>query len=304
MANPKSRHQLVIVESPAKASTIGRFLGKGYQVEASYGHVRDLPQNAQEIPAAARGKEWARLGVNVENEFEPLYVVPAEKKKHVKRLKDALADADGLLLATDEDREGESISWHILQVLKPPQGLPVGRIVFHEVTQEAIEQAVAHPRALDEKLVRAQEARRIVDRLYGYSLSPLLWKRVAPGLSAGRVQSVAVRLAVQREWERIRFRAASYWDLKADLEAQGGRFEARLLRIGERRLADARSFDAATGALADKSRLHLLEAAAERYSEAARRGEPWQVTSLATNPGVQKPAPPFTTSTLQQEANR
>jgi DNA topoisomerase I len=296
--------RLVIVESPAKASTISRFLGKGYRVEASYGHIRDLPQNAQEIPANVRAQEWSRLGVNVDEGFDPLYVVPADKKKHVKRLKEALEDATGLLLATDEDREGESISWHILQVLKPPKGLTVERIVFHEVTKEAIEGALARPRKVDEKLVRAQEARRVLDRLYGYSLSPLLWKRVAPGLSAGRVQSVAVRLTVQREWERIHFRSAEFWDLKAWLAAPEGTFEARLVRVGGRRLADARSFDSATGALSDAARLQLMQAAAEGYAQAAIAARPWQVTALERVPGQQKPAPPFTTSTLQQEANR
>ncbi len=303
MASSKGT-QLVIVESPAKANTIGRFLGKGFRVEASYGHVRDLPQNAAEIPAGVRAEEWARLGVNVDRDFEPLYVIPAEKKKHVKRLKDALEEADQLLLATDEDREGESISWHILQVLKPPRGLPVGRIVFHEVTKEAIEEALANPRSVDEKLVRAQEARRVLDRLYGYTLSPLLWKRVAPGLSAGRVQSVAVRLAVLREWERIRFKKSAYWDLKALLDADQGGFEARLVRINDRRLADARSFDPATGQLGDRARLVLDQATAESFAHSARSSEPWKVASLERSPGVQRPAPPFTTSTLQQEANR
>jgi DNA topoisomerase IA len=209
-----SPQKLVIVESPAKAATISRFLGKDYRVEASYGHVRDLPQNANEIPAAVRKEPWARLGVNLENHFDPVYVVPADKKKHVKRLKDALKDSDLLLLATDEDREGESISWHVLELLKPGKGVDVQRIVFHEVTPEAIQKALASPRQLDENLVRAQEARRVLDRLYGYSLSPLLWKRVAPGLSAGRVQSVAVRLLVEKERERIAFRSAEYGDLK------------------------------------------------------------------------------------------
>ncbi len=296
--------QLVIVESPAKAKTISRFLDDRYQVEASYGHVRDLPQNAQEIPAEQRGEEWARLGVNVEEGFAPLYVVPAEKKKHVKKLKDALKEAGGLLLATDEDREGESISWHVLEVLKPPKAMPVHRIVFHEVTKEAIDEALEHPRQLDEKLVRAQEARRVLDRLYGYTLSPLLWKRVAPGLSAGRVQSVAVRLAVERERERMRFRAAEFWDLSAELAAEEGKFQARMVRVDTRRLADARSFDPQTGKLADESRLHLRKPEAESYAEAAKAAKPWRVSSLERTPGTQKPAPPFTTSTLQQEANR
>ncbi|MEM9697104.1 MAG: DNA topoisomerase, partial [Myxococcota bacterium] len=228
---------LVIVESPAKAKTISRFLGPDFRVEPSYGHVRDLPQNAKEIPTKLRKKEWARLGVNVEEGFEPVYVVPAQKKEHVKRLKEALKDADRLLLATDEDREGESISWHVLELLNPPKTLPVERIVFHEVTPEAIQDALGSPRPVDENLVRAQEARRVLDRLYGYSLSPLLWKRVRPGLSAGRVQSVAVRLTVERERERIAFVSSEYWDLKAEVEAEGQRFPVRLARVDDQRVA-------------------------------------------------------------------
>ncbi len=295
---------LVVVESPAKAKTISRFLGPEYQVEASYGHVRDLPQSAKEIPAAVRGQSWARLGVNIEADFAPVYVIPSDKKKHVNRLKDALKSAKGLLLATDEDREGESISWHVLQLLKPKKGQDVRRIVFHEVTPEAIKEALASPRQIDENLVRAQEARRILDRLYGYSLSPLLWKRVAPGLSAGRVQSVAVRLLVERERERIAFVSSEYWDLRVELEAEGGRFRARLQRIGERRLADPKSFDAATGKLSNTKRLHLGEAAARKLAAGAAGSRPWTVTSLETVPGSQRPAPPFITSTLQQEGNR
>ncbi len=295
---------LVIVESPAKAATIARFLGDDYRVEASYGHVRDLPQNATEIPAAVQGEEWARLGVDVEHGFTPLYVVPADKKRHVQRLKQALREADRLLLATDEDREGESISWHVLELLSPPKKVTVERIVFHEVTPEAIRAALAAPRQLDQDLVRAQEARRVLDRLYGYTLSPLLWKRVAPKLSAGRVQSVAVRLLVERERERMAFRSAEYWDLEARLEAAGGSFEARLVRVGGRRLAEGKSFDPATGRLADASRLQLGAARAKGLADAALAARPWRVASLERSPGTQKPAPPFITSTLQQEANR
>jgi len=299
-----SSKNLVIVESPAKAATISRFLGKDYRVEASYGHVRDLPQNAKEIPAAVRKKSWARLGVNVDEDFAPVYVVPAEKKKHVKRLRQALAGVDRLLLATDEDREGESISWHVLELLAPGDSVDVQRIVFHEVTPEAIRQALESPRAVDENLVRAQEARRVLDRLYGYSLSPLLWKRVAPGLSAGRVQSVAVRLLIERERERRAFREASYWDLKASLDAGDGGFEARLVRLGERRLAEGKSFDPATGELAESQRLVLDEQWARALAATAAGARPWTVTSLETKPGQQHPAPPFITSTLQQEGNR
>ena len=295
---------LVIVESPAKATTISRFLGDDYRVEASYGHVRDLPQNAKEIPAAVRKEEWARLGVNVDAGFVPVYVVPADKRKHVQRLKQALAGADRLLLATDEDREGESISWHVLELLDPKREVDVQRIVFHEVTPEAIREALASPRQVDENLVRAQEARRVLDRLYGYSLSPLLWKRVAPGLSAGRVQSVAVRLLVERERERMAFRAAEYWDVRALLGAGGERFEARLVRLDDRRIAEGRSFDPDTGKLSDPERLVLGRERAEALAAGLAEARPWRVSSLDTKPGSQHPAPPFITSTLQQEANR
>jgi len=301
---PGGGRNLVIVESPAKATTISRFLGDDYRVEASYGHVRDLPQNAKEIPAAVRKEEWARLGVNVDAGFLPLYVVPADKKKHVQRLKKALAESDRLLLATDEDREGESISWHVLELLDPGGKVDVQRIVFHEVTPEAIREALASPRQVDENLVRAQEARRVLDRLYGYSLSPLLWKRVAPGLSAGRVQSVAVRLLVERERERMAFRAAGYWDVRALLGAGGERFEARLVRLDGQRVAEGRSFDPETGRLADPERLVLGRERAEALATRLVGARPWRVSSLDTKPGQQHPAPPFITSTLQQEANR
>src|ERR687886_1875900 len=207
---------LVIVESPTKARTIRNYLPSGYRVEASMGHVRDLPQSASEIPASVKEEPWAQLGVNVERHFEPLYVVPKDKKKVVQQLKDALKDASELILATDEDREGESISWHLLQVLKPK--VPTKRMVFHEITQEAIRDALTHCRDIDNRVVQAQETRRILDRLVGYTLSPLLWKKIAWGLSAGRVQSVAVRLLVHRERQRRAFRQGSYWDLKATLE--------------------------------------------------------------------------------------
>ena len=206
---------LVIVESPTKAKTIRNYLPSDYRVEASMGHVRDLPQSASEIPAAVKGEEWAKLGVNVESNFEPLYVVPKTKKQVVTQLKQALKGATELILATDEDREGESISWHLFQLLKPK--VPTKRMVFHEITSEAIKKALKNTRNVDEQVVRAQETRRILDRLVGYTLSPLLWKKIAWGLSAGRVQSVAVRLLVQRERERRAFNQGSYWDLKAIL---------------------------------------------------------------------------------------
>ena len=206
---------LVIVESPTKAKTIRNYLPKGYKVEASMGHVRDLPKSAKEIPAKVKKEKWAQIGVNTEADFEPLYIVPSDKKKVVKTLKDALKGVDELILATDEDREGESISWHLMQVLKPK--VPIRRMVFHEITKEAIQAALSNCRNIDDKLVHAQETRRILDRLVGYTVSPLLWKKIAFGLSAGRVQSVSVRLLVERERARRAFRKGSYWDLKAAL---------------------------------------------------------------------------------------
>src|SRR5262249_23491049 len=206
-------HRLVIVESPAKARTIAGFLGRDYVVESSIGHIRDMPDKAAEIPARYRGEPWARLGVDIDHDFEPLYVVNSDKRQQVSKLKNLLKDADELLLATDEDREGEAIAWHLLEELKPK--IPARRMVFHEITPEAIAQAVAHPREVDDGLVEAYQTRRVLDRLYGYEVSPVLWKKVMPQLSAGRVQSVAVRLVVDRERERIAFRPARYWDLEA-----------------------------------------------------------------------------------------
>jgi DNA topoisomerase I len=294
-------HTLVIVESPTKARTIRGFLPKDFKVEASMGHVRDLPNNASEIPAAHKGEKWANLGVNTANDFEPLYVVPKDKKKVVKELKDALKGADQLLLATDEDREGESISWHLLQLLNPK--VPVKRMVFHEITKEAIGRALEQTRELDMELVHAQETRRILDRLVGYTLSPLLWKKVAWGLSAGRVQSVAVRLIVQRERARRAFKSGSYWDLKAQLD-QGGAFEAKLSHLKGERIAGGSDFDEATGGLKAGSKVRLLsEAEARQLREAVLAGA-WRVAAVEEKPTTRKPVAPFTTSTLQQEANR
>ena len=216
---------LVIVESPAKAKILGRFLGNKYRVEASYGHVRDLPESASEVPKEIKDKDWGRLGVDVDQDFTPYYVVPADKRKQVAHLKSAVKEASELLLATDPDREGESISWHLKEILKPK--IPVRRIVFHEITEDAVKEALKNPADVDENLVRAQESRRILDRLYGYTLSPLLWKKVQTGLSAGRVQSVAVRLIVEREEERRAFRTAVYWDLEAKLKGEGREFIAK-----------------------------------------------------------------------------
>jgi DNA topoisomerase-1 len=296
---------LVIVESPAKARTLGRFLGNKYRVEASFGHIRDLPESAADVPKEIKEKEWGRLGVDVDSDFVPYYVVPNDKKKQVSHLKAALKDASELLLATDPDREGESISWHLAQVLKPK--VPVHRIVFHEITEEAVREALEHPSDVNENLVRAQESRRILDRLYGYTLSPVLWKKVQTGLSAGRVQSVAVRLIVEREEERRAFRTAEYWDLEAKLRGAGpdGReFVATLVRIGDQRIASGKDFDSSNGALKNQNVRLLNEASTTELVTAIRANVPWTVTSVEQKPGVERPAPPFTTSTLTQEASR
>jgi len=293
---------LVIVESPTKARTIRDFLPRGYHVAASMGHIRDLPDKAADIPAKLKGEEWARLGVNVEKEFEPLYVVPADKKKVVKELKDLLKNADELILATDEDREGESISWHLTQVLAPK--VKVRRMVFHEITREAIREALETTRDVDDKLVRAQETRRILDRLYGYTLSPLLWKKIAYGLSAGRVQSVAVRLLVLRERERRAFRAAVYWDLKARLAHKNQEFDADLVALKGARIATGKDFDEKTGKLTEGSKVVLLDEPAAAALRDRLSKKPWRVASNEEKPGIRRPAAPFTTSTLQQEANR
>ncbi len=294
---------LVIVESPAKAKKIAGFLGDDYIVKASMGHIRDLPSSASEIPAAVKKESWSTLGVNVENDFDPLYIVSTEKKKLVTELKESLKKVAELILATDEDREGESIGWHLVQVLKPT--VPVSRMTFSEITKPAILEAIKNTRQLDENLVQAQETRRVVDRLYGYTLSPLLWKKIARGLSAGRVQSVAVRLLVLREIERMKFRSGTFWDLKAALQAKaGGSFEAVLQTLGGRRIAAGRDFDENTGRLKDGSDVLLLaEAEAKALQEKIRSGS-WVVSSIDSKQQVRRPYPPFTTSTLQQEANR
>lgn len=294
--------KLVIVESPTKAKTIRNYLPPGYRVEASMGHVRDLPKSASDIPANLKGEEWAKIGVNVGDDFDPLYIIPQDKKKVVKSLKDALKEADELVLATDEDREGESISWHLLQVLQPK--VPTKRMVFHEITEEAIQGALENCRNVDEQLVRAQETRRILDRLVGYTLSPLLWKKIAWGLSAGRVQSVAVRLLVQRERERRAFRKGSYWDLKALLAKETVPFEAKLVSVGGTRVATGSDFDEATGRVMEGRNVLLLDEAAAYALQERLQASTWTVTNLEERPSTRKPAPPFTTSTLQQEANR
>ncbi len=293
---------LVIVESPTKAKTIRNYLPSGYRVEASMGHVRDLPRSASEIPANVKGEKWAQLGVNPEDDFAPLYIVPSDKKKVVKTLKDALKNADELLLATDEDREGESISWHLLQVLNPK--VPTRRMVFHEITQEAIQNSLTNCRDIDSQLVHAQETRRILDRLVGYTLSPLLWKKIASGLSAGRVQSVAVKVVVKREQERRAFRKGSYWDLKATLLKDKNAFEAKLYSLGGTRLANGSDFDEATGQVAAGREVVLLDEAQAQDLQGRLQAGVWMVSNLEERPNTRKPSPPFTTSTLQQEANR
>ena len=242
-------NKLIIVESPTKAKTITKFLGKGYDIRSSYGHIRDLPANAKEIPAKYKKEPWSRLGINIEEDFEPLYVVSADKKKVIKELKTLAKAADEIYLATDEDREGESISWHLLEELKPK--IPVKRMVFHEITKAAINEALSNPREIDFNLVEAQETRRLVDRLYGYSVSPLLWKKMAPKLSAGRVQSVVLRLLVERERLRIAFVSGDYWDLKASFQKDKTEFEATLTNFQGKRVAEGKDFDPNTGKLKD-----------------------------------------------------
>ncbi|MBD2194235.1 MULTISPECIES: type I DNA topoisomerase [Calothrix] len=293
---------LVIVESPTKARTIRNYLPSGFRVEASMGHVRDLPQSASEIPTSVKAEKWAQLGVNVDADFEPVYVVPKDKKKVVTQLKDALKEADELILATDEDREGESISWHLYQLLKPK--VPTKRMVFHEITQDAIKKALKNCRNIDEQLVRAQETRRILDRLVGYTLSPLLWKKIAWGLSAGRVQSVAVRLLVTKERQRRAFREGTYWDLKAYLEQQKSPFTAQLVNLGGKKVANGSDFDPNTGQIAAGRNVVLLSEADAAALKERLADKTWNVSEVEERPVTRKPAPPFTTSTLQQESNR
>jgi DNA topoisomerase-1 len=289
--------RLVIVESPAKARTIAGYLGPDFVVESSVGHIRDLPDSAAEVPEKYKGEPWARLGVDVEHGFEPLYVVDPDKKKTVAQLRKELADADELLLATDEDREGEAIAWHLLEVLKPK--VPARRMVFHEITRDAIERALGETRDVDERLVDAQESRRILDRLYGYEVSPVLWKKIMRGLSAGRVQSVATRLVVERERERMAFRAAAWWDLLATFDPES--FEARLVSLDGRRVATGRDFGP-DGKL--RGEAHPLDEAAARGLAERLEGATFHVARVERKPYVRRPSPPFMTSTLQQEASR
>ncbi|MDT4891275.1 MAG: topoisomerase [Pseudonocardiales bacterium] len=298
--------KLVIVESPAKAKTIGGYLGDGYVVEASIGHIRDLPRNAADVPAAYKGQPWARLGVDTEHDFEPLYVVSPDRKQQVSKLKMLVKDAAELYLATDEDREGEAIAWHLVQTLNPK--VPVRRMVFHEITPAAIAEAVANPRDIDEHLVDAQETRRILDRLYGYEVSPVLWKKVLPRLSAGRVQSVATRIVVERERARMAFHTAEYWDVEGTFSPNQPKpgdpetFSATLVALDDIRIATGRDFNAATGR-AGGDVLHLDEGGA-RGLAARLDGRPFEVRRVEEKPYRRRPYPPFMTSTLQQEAGR
>ena len=293
--------KLVIVESPAKAKTIGGYLGKDYDVEASVGHIRDIP-TPSEMPAEIKKGPFGRFGVDVDKGFEAYYVVDSDKKKKVSELKRLLKGADELLLATDEDREGEAIAWHLLEVLKPK--VPVKRMVFHEITKEAIQRAVNNTRDLDTRLVDAQETRRILDRLYGYEVSPVLWRKVKAGLSAGRVQSVATRLVVERERERMAFVRASYWDVEGDFTpgAENSQFTARLTLVDGARVATGRDF-ADDGSLKTKGAVHLDEATARSIAEAVQAAKV-AVTAVQEKPYTRRPSAPFTTSTLQQEASR
>ncbi len=299
-------HKLVIVESPAKARTIGGYLGSGYVVESSIGHIRDLPNNAADTPAKIKDKPWGRLAIDVDNGFEPYYVVPRDKKSHISKLKQLLKDADELYLATDEDREGEAIAWHLLDELKP-KGIPVHRMVFHEITKAAIQEAAANPRELDMDLVEAQETRRILDRLYGYEVSPVLWRKVMSGLSAGRVQSVATRLVVDREKERMAFKVASYWDLEGTFDAGSKHdqrmFPAKLHSIDGTRVASGSNFGQDGHLKAKADVVHLDKRRAEDLV-AALADTSYDVRSVEAKPYRRSPYAPFRTTTLQQEASR
>lgn len=296
--------KLVIVESPAKATTIGKFLGKDYKVLASYGHVRDLPKSASEIPKEFKNASWSRLGVNVDEDFSAIYVIQKDSKRQIAELKKYSKEAEEVILATDEDREGESISWHLLEVLHPK--VPVKRIAFHEITREAIEDAMGSPRAVNDQLVRAQETRRILDRLFGYELSPVLWRKIRGKLSAGRVQSVALRLVVEREEERRAFVKAGYWDAEAELTRDGKTFKATLVSLNGQRIAGGKDFDQATGRLKEgngSTPVWLDEKKIRALVESLRAETPWRVSSLEEKESALRPYPPFITSTLQQAAS-
>lgn len=297
-----AQQKLVIVESPTKAKTIRKYLGSEYRVEASMGHVRDLPARASEIPQKYKKEKWARVGVNTEDDFKPIYVVSSDKKSVVSELRKALKEADELYIATDEDREGEAIGWHLLEVLKPK--VPTHRMVFHEITKKAIQNALTNTRELDMRLVTAQEARRVLDRLVGYKVSPLLWKKVTSGISAGRVQSVAVRMLVLRERERIAFVQGSYWGIKADVLADTNAFNAQLHTLDDVRVATGRDFDENTGKIKEGANVALIEEAQAKALAKSLKDGTWTVHDLQRKESVRRAYPPFITSTLQQEANR
>jgi DNA topoisomerase-1 len=299
--------RLVIVESPSKAKTIAGYLGPDYLVEASVGHIRDLPRNADEVPEEFKGQPWARLGVDVDNGFHALYVVSESRKQQVAKLKRLAKEVDEIFLATDEDREGEAIAWHLIETIKPK--VPFKRMVFHEITKPAIQAAVANPRDIDRSLVDAQEARRILDRLYGYEVSPVLWKKVMRGLSAGRVQSVATRIVVERERQRMAFRSAEYWDILAQLSVQGQvegprTFNATLIALDGDRIATGKDFEPTTGKLKPGSNVVQLDGDGARGLAARLEGRPFTVTRVEEKPYRRRPYAPFITSTLQQEAAR
>lgn len=297
-----SGKKLVVVESPTKAKTIRKFLGKEFIVESCMGHIRDLPQSAKDIPEKFKKEKWAQLGVNVDKNFEPLYCIPKDKVKVVKNLKDKLEEVDEVYLATDEDREGESISWHLVEVLHPK--VPTKRMVFNEITKEAILKSLKDTREINYNLVRAQEARRVLDRLVGYTISPLLWKKVAYGLSAGRVQSVAVRLIVERELDRIKFKKAEYWGIKTDLVKANIQFESRLLETQGKRIAIGKDFDGNTGQLIGEKNIVLLTKKESERITAEIKTKAWNVQEVEEKPVSRRPSAPFITSTLQQESNR
>ena len=296
--------RLVIVESPTKTKTISKYLPKGYEVDSSMGHIRDLPSSAKLVPAKYKKESWSSLGINPDDRYFAIYVTPPDKKKIVKRLKDKLKGVDELILATDEDREGEAISWHLLEVLKPK--VPVKRMVFREITKEAVQNALENTRNIDMNLVYAQETRRILDRLAGYTVSPLLWKKIAPGLSAGRVQSVAVEFIVQRERERMKFRKGTYYDLQAMVQKEGNQsqFKADLTHVDSKRVANGKDFDENTGKLKKPGSVVLLDETQAGSLVSQLKKADWKVSDVDVKVQKRNPAPPFITSTLQQEANR
>jgi DNA topoisomerase-1 len=302
VADSSKGYKLVVVESPTKAKTIRKFLGKEYVVESCMGHIRDLPKSSKDIPEKVKKEKWAQLGVNVEDNFEPLYCIPKDKVKVVKNLKDKLSEANELYLATDEDREGESISWHLVEVLKPR--IPTKRMVFNEITKDAIQKSLKDTREIDWNLVRAQEARRILDRLVGYTISPLLWKKIAYGLSAGRVQSVAVRLTAERELERLKFKKSNYSGISATLEKDAVAFEAKLQSVNNQRVATGKDFDPDTGKLITANHIVMLDHQKAQSVLAQVKALPFIVEDIEEKPVSRRPAAPFITSSLQQEANR